>query len=71
VRVSIDRIEGGVAVLLARDDFPEWISIPVSLLPAGSKEGDILTLTLEVDPADTAATKKRVDGLIEKLKMKR
>jgi hypothetical protein len=68
MKLSIDRIEEGIAVLVMRDDPPERISIPVSLLPSGCREGDVLTLTLEVDREDTAATKERLAGLIEKLK---
>jgi hypothetical protein len=71
MNVSIDRIEEGVAVLVTRDDPPGRITIPASLLPPGCGEGDILTLTLAVDPVDTVATKERVAGLIEKLKKPR
>jgi hypothetical protein len=71
MKVSVDRIEEGVAVLVTRDDPPQRIQVPVSFLPPGCGEGDVLTLTLEADPVDTAAAKERVSGLIEKLKMKR
>lgn len=70
MKVSIDRIEGKVAVLVMRDDPYGQVHVPVSLLPPGCREGDILTLTLEADPADTTAAKGRVSGLIEKLKKK-
>jgi hypothetical protein len=68
MKVSIDRIEEGVAVLLMRDDPLGWIHVPVSLLPPGCREGDVLTLTLDPDPAGTAAAKEGVSGLINKLK---
>jgi hypothetical protein len=70
MKVSIDRIEEGIAVLVMQDDLSVLIHLPVSLLPPGCKEGDILTLTLEADPGDTTAAKERVSGLIEKLKKK-
>ena len=70
MNVSIDRIEEGVAVLLLQDDPRERITVPAALIPSGCGEGDILTLTLEADPATTRATKVRVSGLIEKLKKK-
>ena len=71
MKVSIDRIEEGVAVLLPRDDPVRRIRIPASLLPPGCREGDILTLTLEADEAETAAAKERVIALSDKLKKKR
>jgi hypothetical protein len=70
MNVSIDRIEDGIAVLVVRDDPPGQIHLPVSLLPPGCVEGDVLTLTLDRDTAATAEAKERVSGLIEKLKKK-
>jgi hypothetical protein len=70
MNVSIDRIEDGIAVLVMRDDPLGRIHLPVSLLPAGCVEGDVLTLTLDRDTAATAEAKERVSGLIEKLKKK-
>jgi hypothetical protein len=70
MNVSIDRIDEGVAVLIPLDDPRQRMMIPVTLLPPGCSEGDILTLKLERDPAATAAVKERVSGLIEKLKKK-
>jgi hypothetical protein len=71
MKVSIDRIGEGIAVLVTRDNDPEQIRVPVSLLPPGCREGDVLTLTLEADPAETAAARVRVAGLIENLKKQR
>jgi hypothetical protein len=70
MNVSIDRIGEGVAVLVLQEDPRQQVHIPVSLLPPGCVEGDILSLTLERDPAATAGAKERVSGLIEKLKKK-
>jgi hypothetical protein len=71
VKVSIDRIEEGVAVLVMRDDPLGRIHVPVALLPPGCGEGDVLTLTLESDPAATAEAKECVAGLIKKIKKHR
>ena len=71
MKVSIDRIEEGIAVLVMQDDLFGIIRVPVSLLPPGCREGDVLNLTLEADPAATATAKGRVAGLIEKLKKNR
>lgn len=70
MNVSIDRIEDGVAVLVIEEDPSGLIYLPVSLIPPGCREGDVLTLTLESDPAGTAAARERVSGLIENLKKK-
>ena len=53
--LSIDRFEGSkneIAVLVADDgrsfDLPRW------LLPNGAKAGDVVSLSIELDPAATA-----------------
>ena len=70
MKVSIDRIGEGIAVLILQEDPRERIAVPAALLPPGCGEGDVLTLTLEADPATTQATKARVSALIEKLQKK-
>jgi hypothetical protein len=48
--VSVDRFEGRpqpIAVLLTDDG--KTINMPKSLLPAGAKPGDVLSLSLEFD----------------------
>ena len=69
-KVTLDRIEEGNAVLLVRDDESVKINIPLFLLPAESKEGDILNITITRDVQDTEDAKERVSGLLEKLKNK-
>jgi Protein of unknown function (DUF3006) len=52
--LSLDRFEGKgkeIAVLLTDDG--ETLNIPRSLLPAGSKPGDVLTFSLERDARAT------------------
>jgi len=68
MKVTIDRIEGTVAVLVSREDESVRVNVPVSLLPPGSREGDILTIRIERDREATEAAQERVSGLIEKLK---
>jgi hypothetical protein len=70
MKAIIDRIEEGIAVLVMQEDPHERINVPVSLLPPGFREGDVLTLTLEADTGATATTKERVSGLIERMKKK-
>ncbi|PKG32675.1 DUF3006 domain-containing protein [Methanoregula sp.] len=68
MKANVDRIEEGIAILIDREDDARRISIPVPLLPPGSREGDVITLTLERDEDATAAAKARVSGLVEKLR---
>jgi len=71
MKVTIDRIEGTVAVLVSREDESVRVNVPVSLLPAGCREGDILTIRIERDREATEAAQERVSGLIEKLKKRK
>ena len=53
-RLSLDRFEGKgkqVAVLVTDDG--ESLNLPKSILPPGTKPGDVLTLTLERDDIAT------------------
>ena len=70
LKVTLDRIEEGIAVLLVRDEEKVKINIPLTLLPSGSKEGDILDITIDRDMQETEAAKERVSTLLEKLKKK-
>jgi hypothetical protein len=71
MKATLDRIEGTVAVLIPREDESIRVNIPVSLLPPGCREGDILTIRIERDRASTEAAQERVSGLIEKLKKRK
>jgi len=71
MKATIDRIEGTVAVLISREDESVRVNVPVSLLPPGCREGDILTIRIEQDRAATEAAYERVSGLIEKLKKRK
>ena len=71
MKVTIDRIEGTVAVLISREDESVRVNVPVLLLPPGCREGDILTIRIEQDRVATEAAQERVSGLIEKLKKRK
>jgi Protein of unknown function (DUF3006) len=71
MKMTIDRMEGTVAILISRQDESVRVNVPVSLLPPGSREGDILTIRIERDLPATNAARGRVSGLIEKLKNKK
>mgnify|MGYP001277067732 CR=1 FL=1 len=69
MRAVIDRVEGKLAVLLVGDESIK-LNIPLSLLPDGCKEGDVLNISIERDVVGTEQTKERVTDLMEKLKKK-
>ena len=69
-KATLDRIEEDIAVLLVRDKEIIKFNIPLFLLPAGSREGDILDITITKDIQEMESAKKRVSNLLEKLKNK-
>jgi len=69
-KATLDRIEEDIAVLLVRDKETIKFNIPLFLLPAGSREGDILDITITKDIQEMESAKKRVSNLLEKLKNK-
>lgn len=71
IKTTLDRIENTIAVLLVRPEETTKINIPVSLLPEGSKEGDILNIKITKDVQEAEQTKERVSSLLEKLKNKK
>jgi hypothetical protein len=71
MKMTIDRMEGTVAILISCQDESVRVNVPVSLLPPGCREGDILTIRIERDLPATNAARAQVSGLIEKLKSKK
>ena len=69
-KVTLDRIEEDIALLLVSDEEKIRINIPLFLLPEGSKEGDILDIAITRDVRETEDAKERVSSLLEKLKSK-
>jgi hypothetical protein len=69
-KVTIDRIENSIAVLLLRDDESVKINIPLFLLPEGSKESDILDILITRDVQETEIAKRKVSTLLEQLQNK-
>lgn len=69
-KVTLDRIEENIAVLLVRDEEKIKINIPLFLLPEGTKEGEILDITITRNKKETEETRKRVSALLEKLQNK-
>ncbi len=71
LKTTLDRIENKIAVLLVRPEETTKISIPLSLLPEGSKEGDILNIDITKDMQETEQAKEKVSSLLDKLKNKK
>jgi Protein of unknown function (DUF3006) len=69
--MTIDRVEGTAAILISCQDESVRVNVPVSLLPQGYREGDILTFRIERDLPATNAARERMSGLIEKLKKRK
>lgn len=67
-KATLDRIENKIAVLLVGPEESTTISIPLSLLPKSSKEGDILNIDIAKDVQETELAKARVSSLLDKLK---
>ncbi len=63
--VDLDRIEEGIAVLLAPGGF-QW-HLPAQHLPPDAKEGMTLRVTLVTDPEGTSARIDRIRSLREGL----
>jgi hypothetical protein len=70
MKAVIDRVEGELAVLLLGDKGEFKLNFPLSLLPDECREGDVLNISIERDPAATEQAKERVSSLMDKLKKK-
>ena len=69
MKVTVDRFEGEIAVLLVRPEENQQILFPRELMP-GVEEGDILEVTVNRDIRETEEARERVSSLIEKLRQK-
>lgn len=69
LHLTIDRFEGEsrqIAVLVTDDE--QTLQLPRSGLPTGAREGDVLRLTLEVDPTATAALRAAGQAVQDELR---
>jgi hypothetical protein len=68
VRISLDRFEGkGNALAVLVTDGGQTLNLPRSLLPQGTKPGDVLTLTLERDDQATRQLAQETRRVQDKL----
>jgi len=69
MKAAIDRIEGGIAVLVLCEDSGTLIRLPQFLLPDAA-EGDIVDLMVTRNEAGTAAAREKSRDLVAKLDKK-
>lgn len=60
----IDILEGGEASL--EIEAGRTISVPASMLPHGAKNGDVLRVTIELDPGATRQAMERSAATVKK-----
>ncbi len=70
MRAVLDRFEEDSAILLFGDG-ELLVELPRKLLPPGAVEGDILTVSFEIDRRATAEQRRKIAGLLERLKEER
>ncbi|MFW6312229.1 MAG: DUF3006 domain-containing protein [Nanoarchaeota archaeon] len=70
MKVTVDRIENDIAVMLIRPDERHSLEVLLKYLPDKINEGDILRLTFEKMEKETKEAEKRVGDLLNKLKNK-
>ena len=69
MKAIIDRLEGNYAVVLFGEDEIR-VDIPLEVLPYGVREGDVLSVSFEIDMEATRARKEKALSFLEKLKNK-
>ncbi len=67
LRAVIDRVEGGLAVLLVGEDEVQ-LDLPLTCLPAGVQEGSILTVNFEEDRVETLDVREKMQRRIDRLR---
>lgn len=68
MKVTVDRIENKIAVMLIRPEEEYSLEIPIKYIDVEIDEGDILNLNFEKLEKETKAAGKRVGDLLNKLK---
>lgn len=69
MKVTVDRFEGGIAVLLVRPEETQTILFPRELLP-GVEEGALLEVIVTPEREATREARKRTASLIDRLRKK-
>jgi len=69
MKAIIERLEANYAVVLFGEDEIR-VDIPLEVLPYGVREGDVLSVSFEIDMEATRARKEKALSFLEKLKNK-
>lgn len=69
MQAIVDRIEGKIAILEIEGEI--LIELPKKFLPKGTREGNILKMTLEIDKIKEKKQRDKVKKLQEKLKKRK
>ncbi|MHB1418022.1 MAG: DUF3006 domain-containing protein [Bacillota bacterium] len=69
IQAVIDRFEGNIAILLVGEK-EQLVNWPKAQLPDGAREGDVLDLTLKLNPEATKTKTEQASQLIKKLQGK-
>jgi beta-lactamase superfamily II metal-dependent hydrolase len=67
MKLVVDRIEEGLAVCYVYDDDRTKFDIPIEYLPPGTRAGDHLTVTFEIDREGQEREQKRAEDLLREL----
>lgn len=66
-RLFVDRMSDGVATLLGVPPLLGELTLPEEALPAGTREGDYLTVDLRPDPQERERARREVARLMDDL----
>jgi hypothetical protein len=67
IKVFIDRIESGLAVILLSDGSGVQFDLPLEYLPPGTEAGDHLVITFQLDPESREETLRSIADLKKRL----
>lgn len=67
LKAFVDRIHNGVATLLLGEDESVTVSVPVSWLPSGVREGTVLRFDILIDRQASEMGKAEVQSLFDEL----
>jgi hypothetical protein len=65
-RLTIDRFEGDLAVVVTDDD--QTLNVPRAGLPTGARAGDVLTVAFQIDRAATESLRAEARAVQDELK---
>jgi hypothetical protein len=67
IKVVIDRIEEGVAVIVLYDDDSVRFNLPVKYLPGGARAGDHFEIGFKRDDSGRDSEREKIDDLLGEL----